>query len=133
MRKIIFLLTAAALVGSTPGWARESHYSYRPLHIYRHGSYAEARDLILSRNLLTPEQLACSELVRGDRASGQVTEIRVLRRADKPMCPVEANLPPLRFDLFIDNASGSYQWTREGVDELQELPYLGDVRRQDAR
>ncbi len=132
MRKLILFL--AAVAAASPAGAATDRY--RPLRIYgygHHGAYrgpfAEARALILGRNLLTPEQLRCAALLRGDRAAGQVTQVRVVRRVS-PTCPVVADASPFLFDLFIDNASGSFQWTPGGdAAELEELPYLGDARR----
>ena len=72
--------------------------------------------------------MRCAAILRGDRAAGQVTQVRVVRRAS-PTCPVVAGASPFLFDLYIDNASGSYQWTPESADQLEEVPYLGDARR----
>lgn len=131
MRKTLALLTLVGAAAASPVGAAVDQY--RPLDVrgtpYRiHGRYAEARRLILDRNLLTPEQLRCAEIVPGDKAAGQVTQVRVLRR---PLagCPPDQGGSPFLFDLYIDNASGSYQWTPVSVDQLEELPYLGDVRR----
>lgn len=131
MRKILAFLALVGPLAVSSAWAAVDQY--RPLDVrgtpYRvHGRYAQARRLILDRNLLTPEQLRCVEIVPGDKAAGQVTQVRVLRR---PLagCPADQGGSPFLFDLYIDNASGSYQWTPASVDQLEELPYLGDARR----
>ncbi len=132
MRNLLLALVAAGTAAALPANAAVDHY--RPLDVrgYHHdryrGRFAEARQLILSRNLLTPEQLRCAAILPGDKALGQVTQVRVVRRPS-PDCAAEAAGPPFLFDLYIDNASGSFQWTPEGADDLEELPYLGDVRR----
>ena len=131
MRKLLILLAAVGTVAASSAEAAVD--SYRPLdvrggHARYRGRYAQARQLILSRNLLTPEQLRCAEIVPGDKAIGQVTQVRVQRRPVVD-CPADAGASPFLFDLYIDNSSGSYQWTPSDADELEELPYLGDARR----
>lgn len=100
-----------------------------PALAYRSGGLAEAERLIRVHHLLTPEQRACARLERGTRAIREVTEVRVLRRVDA-RCPGDAQTPKVWFDLFIDNVSGSYQWTPEDPVDLETVPGVIAPRRQ---
>ncbi len=115
-------------MAAAPAWAR--YQSYRPLYVYGHhhyrGGFASARRLILSRNLLTPAQLSCAEILHGNKAAGEVTQVRVVRRPGP--CRADDGGSPFLFDLYIDHASGSYQWTPEDAADLEEAPYLRDAR-----
>ena len=129
MRRLTLLLLAFA--AASPAAAVDH---YRPLSIYGNGyrargSFAQARHLILDRNLMTADQLRCAELIRGNKATGQVTQVRVLRKP-APDCPAVDSASAFLFDLYIDNASGSFQWTPDArEDQLEEVPYLGDAIR----
>ena len=129
MRKIVFLMVAVISVAASPVWARAHHHRIVHRVVGRHSdSFSEARRIILSRELLTPAQLACSLIVRGTKAAGQVVQVSVLRK-DVPGCREAEARSLLRFDLYMDNASQSYQWTPDGPGDLKEVPYLRDVRR----
>ncbi len=137
MRKMILLLATLGLVASSPSWANGYGYHHvrtlhvRALHVRYRSRFAAARRLILGRDLLTPAQLACADIVRGNKAAGQVVQVTVISRPET-VCPGSAgSLAP--FDLYIDRASGSYQWTPENPGELQEVPYLADLGRRARR
>ena len=122
MRYALPVLTAAVLLAFQPAGAA----TRRPHDLHRRpGAFAQAERLIRTYNLLTPEQLACAQFERGTQAAGEVYQVSVTVRPDRPTCPGGAAVAAQHFDLFIDDVSGSYQWNGQYAATMNEIPQYG--------
>lgn len=113
MRKTMLLLSlAASIAASSPSWAAAQ---------YRRGPLAEAALLIERHHLLTPDQLACSELVRGPEAIGEAAQVIVLVKQGAP-CAGQPGPAVRLFDIFLDNRSGAAYWNGDDRLILSDIP-----------
>ena len=114
MRKITLVLTSLLLASASPVLARSA------------GSLRLAEEAIISHRLLTPEQLACSTLVYGHKATQEAAQVIVLEKRSV-RCPGDPSAPPRpRFSLFVDPISGAVQWDNPDPTILEDLPAPGE-------
>ncbi|UDL93641.1 hypothetical protein LGH83_13830 [Lichenihabitans sp. PAMC28606] len=120
MRKIILFVAAFGALVSAPAWSADLAAPYRSYGL-SDSSLRFAEQIIISHHLLTPDQLACSTLVRGDKAIKEATEVVVLEKHGGA-CPGDPRLVQARFDLYVDEVSGSVQWNIADPMVLQSIP-----------
>lgn len=97
-----------------------------PLHVRvsRAHQVGRAQSFILRNHLLTPEQLACSTIVRGRLGSSRVSQISVFEQHGGA-CPGDPTPPTFLFDLYVDTVSGVVDYTPDEQSQLQTiLPFI---------
>ena len=97
----------------------------RPLRV--HVRVGPVAAILVRQGILTPQQVACSELVPGRLGSRRVEQVS-LYEVHGGRCPGTPQPPTYLFDVYVDRISGVVDYTPETNEELQTILPLPPVR-----